>query len=58
MVKLPLDDYKRWHEDDRHFVVLPGHEYPEIETVVEANEDYFAIEKRAVGRVHDVVERP
>jgi len=57
MVKLPLDEYKRWHRDDRHFVVLPGHEYPEVETVLEANEDYFVIEKRDIGQVSDVVER-
>ena len=57
MVKLPLDAYQRWHEDDRHFVVLPGHEEPEVERVIEKTEDYFVIEKRDVGQVHDVVER-
>jgi hypothetical protein len=57
MVKLPLDEYQRWHADDRRFVVLPGHEFQDVEKVLEATEDYFVIEKRDVGQVHDVVER-
>jgi hypothetical protein len=57
MVKLPLDEYKRWHADDRRFVVLPGHEYPDVESVIETTADYLVIEKRDLGQVHDVVER-
>jgi len=57
MVKLHLEAYQRWHRDDRHFVVLPGHEVPDVERVVEEGDGYFVIEKRDVGQVHDVVDR-
>ena len=57
MVKLLLEDFQRWHEDDRHFVVLPGHEYPEVETVIEQGNGYLVVEKRDIGQVHEVVER-
>src|SRR3954469_25472256 len=57
MVKLPLDDYQRAHEADDHFVVLPGHEVPDVERVIEEHDDWSVIEKRDVGRVQDVVAR-
>jgi len=57
MVKLPLEEYQRWHQDDSHFVVLPGHEFRDIETVLEETGDYLVIEKRDIGQVYDVVER-
>jgi hypothetical protein len=57
IVKLPLEDYQRAHQVDTRFVVLPGHEYPEVERVLEEGNGYFVIEKRDIGQVHDVVER-
>jgi hypothetical protein len=38
-------------------VVLPGHELPEVERVIEEADGYIVVEKRDVGQVHDVVER-
>jgi hypothetical protein len=57
MVKLPLDAYQRAHEDDRHFVILPGHEVLDVERVIDEGEGYIVVQKRDVGHVHDVVER-
>jgi hypothetical protein len=57
IVKLPLDAYQRAHEHDKHFVVRPGHEFLDVERVIEETEDYFVVEKRDVGRVPEIVER-
>ena len=57
MVKLKLEAYQRAHEDDRHFVILPGHQMPEVERVIDEGDGYIVVEKRDVGDVHDVVER-
>jgi hypothetical protein len=31
--------------DPHHFVVVPGHEIPDVETVIERNEGWWIIEK-------------
>lgn len=45
-VFLRLDEYGRIHEDDRRFFVVPGHERPEIEAVVERHGNYLVVQKR------------
>lgn len=45
-VFLGLDDYGRIHDDDRRFLVVPGHERPEIEVVVERHANYLVVEKK------------
>src|SRR5688500_18025883 len=57
MVKLPLDAYQRAHAQDEHFVVLPGHEFPDVERVVEEGDGYLVVEKRDIGAVRDIVDR-
>jgi hypothetical protein len=57
MVKVPLDDYQRAHEADDHFVILPGHEKPEAERVVEEHEDWVVVEKKDIGDVEEIVQR-
>jgi hypothetical protein len=44
-VFLRLDEYHRIHAAERRFFVVPGHEWPEIETVVERHAGYFVVEK-------------
>jgi hypothetical protein len=44
-VFLPLDEYERIHADEQRFFVVPGHERPEIETVLERHAAYFVVEK-------------
>ena len=56
-VVVPLADYERVRASGRRFLVVPGHEDPAIETVVEATERYRIVEKRgpgiAVAEEHD-----
>ena len=57
MVKLPLEDYKRVHLDDRRFVVLPGHEAVDVERVVEKHDGWLVVEKRDIAGVPQIVDR-
>lgn len=45
-VTLAVDDYERIRADPALFFVRPGHELPEVETVVERNEEFFVVRKR------------
>ena len=44
-VRLEKADYERVRADSAHFVVIPGHEKPTVETVIEPHEDWAIIEK-------------
>jgi hypothetical protein len=44
MVALTNDEYERVRSRATVFVVVPGHERPEIERVVEANEGFMLVE--------------
>jgi hypothetical protein len=46
LVQLTLADYERVRAHPRHFVMIPGHELPEVETVVERADEYVIVEKR------------
>ncbi len=39
------DEYARVRDDPTHFFVLPGHEIPEVETVVEGSDRFNVVEK-------------
>jgi hypothetical protein len=41
---LPPAVYERIR-DERHFLVLPGHEIPDVESVVERHQGFFVVEK-------------
>lgn len=43
------DEYVRMRENPRHFVVLPGHVYPDVENVVSETEAYVIVEKVALA---------
>jgi hypothetical protein len=45
VVQLSLDDYERLRKDPSHFGVIPGHEIPELERVVETHATYTVVEK-------------
>jgi hypothetical protein len=45
IVELTNDEYERARSRPTVFVVVPGHERPEIEKVVEANERFVLVEK-------------
>jgi hypothetical protein len=45
LVPLTPREYERIRANARRFVLLPGHENPEIEAVVERTPDYMVVEK-------------
>jgi hypothetical protein len=55
--KVPLrtDDYERVRRESDRFFILPGHEIPDVETVVEHHDDWAVIVKSP--GVEDIVER-
>jgi hypothetical protein len=46
LVELTLADYERVRAHPRHFVMIAGHELPDIETVIERTPEYVIVEKR------------
>jgi hypothetical protein len=46
MVEVSLGDYERIRSDPKRFVMIPGHQLPEFETVVEERPKYIVVEKR------------
>lgn len=55
MVELTNDQYERIRSRATVFVVVPGHERPEIEQVIERNETFFLVEK--VVAVDEIVDQ-
>ena len=53
-VGLGKADYERVRSDSRHFVIAPGHELPDVETVIEQHDGWVIIEK--APEVSDIVE--
>jgi hypothetical protein len=54
-LQLAWADYERIRVEPTHFVVLPGHEEPEIETVVRAERGYAVVQKE--GEAAEIAER-
>ncbi|HEX4279581.1 MAG TPA: hypothetical protein VHZ27_02365 [Solirubrobacteraceae bacterium] len=46
LVELTVRQYEQIRSHPRRFVVLPGHEMPDVETVVAARPGYIIVEKR------------
>jgi hypothetical protein len=44
-VSLGKPEYERVRSDPRRFVIVTGHELPDVETVIDQNEDWAIIEK-------------
>src|SRR5690349_13222945 len=45
-VDVTPEEYARVRSDPRAFVVLPGHELPDVEEVVDRNERFVVVRKR------------
>jgi hypothetical protein len=45
LVSLTPREYERVRAVARRFLVLPGHQLPEVETVIEQRSDYVIVEK-------------
>jgi hypothetical protein len=48
-IQLTTGEYERLREHPRRFLVAPGHQLPDVETVVEAHPGYVIVEKRAAA---------
>jgi hypothetical protein len=48
-IELDLPTYERVRSEPTTFVVLPGHELPEVETVIERHDTYFLLRKDPGG---------
>lgn len=44
-VELTLEDYRRVRRSSRRFIVVPGHEVPDVEIVVEVGEGFVVVDK-------------
>jgi hypothetical protein len=53
-VRLSLAEYERVRADAAHFGVIPGHELPDVERVVETHPTYLVVEK--LGEMRDLAE--
>jgi hypothetical protein len=54
LVSISRQEYELVRAHSRRFLVLPGHENTEIETVVKTCPDYLVVEKRSeAGRLAD-----
>ncbi|MDX6480876.1 MAG: hypothetical protein QOG85_1386 [Gaiellaceae bacterium] len=45
MLPLTIAEYEAVRSDPRQFIVAPGHDLPEIEAVVERNDEYQVVRK-------------
>jgi hypothetical protein len=54
VITLTIVEFERVHSEDDRFVVLRGHESPEIERVVEERGDYLVVDK--FGEAEDIAE--
>jgi len=48
-VRMTLPAYEALRADPTHFAVRPGHQIPDVETVVEEHDDYVVVEKDPGG---------
>jgi hypothetical protein len=55
LVALTLAQYEAVRADPRRFVIVHGHEVPEVEVVVERHDEYSVVEK--VGEAGNEAER-
>jgi hypothetical protein len=48
-IELDLPTYEHVRADPTHFVVLPGHEEPDVETIIERHGNFNVVRKRPGG---------
>lgn len=52
LVDLTLPEYEHVRSNPRHFLMISGHEMPEVESVVERHDKYLIVEKRDEAGEH------
>jgi hypothetical protein len=55
LIELTVREYEEIRANPRRFVVIPGHEFPDLEIVVEARQGYIIVEK--LDQAAEVAER-
>ena len=45
-IEIPLSEYEKVRGDSRRYIVVPGHELPEFESIVARGDGYDVVEKR------------
>ena len=55
LIELTVREYEEIRANPRRFVVVPGHEFPDVETVVETRRGYIIVDKR--DQAAEVAER-
>lgn len=45
LIELRIEDYERVRAHPRRFLIVPGHEVPPAEVVIETHDDYVVVEK-------------
>jgi hypothetical protein len=54
-IPLKISEYKRLHQDERHFIALKGHELPSIEKIVARNKTFSVVQKFGkIPSIHDI----
>ena len=48
-ISMTLPEYERLRASGNRFAVIPGHEVPEVEEVIEQYESYVVVAKRGAG---------
>lgn len=57
VLEVTMETYERVRSDSRWFVIAPGHELTDIETVIERGDGYSVVEKRGeAGQVADATD--
>lgn len=46
LIELTVREYEEIRANPRRFVLIPGHEFPDIESLVETRPGYIIVEKR------------
>jgi hypothetical protein len=54
-IEIPPARYAAIVQERYHFVVIPGHEEPRIERIVESEADFFVVEK--IGEAREQIDR-
>ena len=49
LVEVPLAVYEGVRADPRHFLLIPGHQIPAVEVVVDEGDGYIVVEKQGIA---------
>jgi hypothetical protein len=56
-ISLTLAEYESVRADATHFAIVPGHDVPDVESVVSRNERFAIVEKQSPAAARIAVER-